>query len=723
MNDYYVISIESRKGGVGKTTAALNLSRLLAKRRQYAVLFLDVDITGTNIVDSLDSPFWKNYTKALFPHGNRAHEGKLNLLELFDKHFMIGKNVYEFSLEKNDKEKCTIDLNSINIIGSQIYSDENDNINGSHYCICSPSILFDELHSFWFVAFLKQMCDNFAKVVGQKDKRAVIIIDNSPGFVGISPAIHQWLTDIGPDRGKLLTVSTLDEQDLISCCYAVNTIHEQLSVKHDVALQMASILDKNSKKAATNKEIKDKIFYLRLLEEKNDKNSDLKYYLNLHNQNENKRNYLIEPSRYQNWIINRVPGVIKEGLIKNDVGRIFRRTMGSGNGKDLYDLPRKIWNQNSNLWGEFPQDNLVSYDEYIEWQFQRKVTESSERRFNQKGMQYHHNIEKLKERLFLLKRNISIVEMFSYTEERQISQQKFKELSDFVRQAQQISDEAVSLLNFLGPYYIPRLIRNKWLPEYPFKILKESFDMLIAESELPFERPFEFEIDDKIHREELYHETKQFYHQLRQYIDSYIQADANSIQKQFASFAYVVLWESGIVSFRKPFFKEMIDFFATIFFIQHNHLNLYRKKYPKASLQQFLVNAEFSEKDFHRFEEQFMEMREHVKMNNFFRKFMYREEKSGFPSFYKALCKAQARLLDLHEDIEFLFFVIQRLLKSDSKIQFLPYIRKVLEDVIEKKVITHSEGRKRCAKGFAEADYMQEFIHTLSMVARKWGMI
>jgi cellulose biosynthesis protein BcsQ len=281
MNDYYVISIESRKGGVGKTTAALNLSRLLAKRRQYAVLFLDVDITGTNIADSLNSPFWENYTKALSPHGNREHGAKLNLLELFDKHFMIGKNIYEFSVGKNVTGKCTVDLNSINIIGSQIYGDENDKKNGNHYCICSPSILFDELHSFWFVAFLKELSANFTRIVGKKGKHAVIVIDNSPGFVGISPVIHQWLTDIGPERGKFLTVSTLDEQDLISCCYAVNIIHEQLSVKHDVVSQMESILNGNAKITDTNKEIKDKKFFLRILEEKNDKNSDLKYYLNL----------------------------------------------------------------------------------------------------------------------------------------------------------------------------------------------------------------------------------------------------------------------------------------------------------------------------------------------------------------------------------------------------------------------------------------------------------
>ena len=31
----------------------------------YAVLFIDCDMTGTNITDSLNSPFWKECTKAL----------------------------------------------------------------------------------------------------------------------------------------------------------------------------------------------------------------------------------------------------------------------------------------------------------------------------------------------------------------------------------------------------------------------------------------------------------------------------------------------------------------------------------------------------------------------------------------------------------------------------------------------------------------------------------
>jgi len=55
--DYKVISVESRKGKVGKTTAALNLSYLLSKQG-YSFLLLDIDITGTSISVSNSSSFW-----------------------------------------------------------------------------------------------------------------------------------------------------------------------------------------------------------------------------------------------------------------------------------------------------------------------------------------------------------------------------------------------------------------------------------------------------------------------------------------------------------------------------------------------------------------------------------------------------------------------------------------------------------------------------------------
>ena len=45
-SDYIVIGVQSRKGGVGKTTAALVLAHLLAEDK-YPGPLIDGDITGT----------------------------------------------------------------------------------------------------------------------------------------------------------------------------------------------------------------------------------------------------------------------------------------------------------------------------------------------------------------------------------------------------------------------------------------------------------------------------------------------------------------------------------------------------------------------------------------------------------------------------------------------------------------------------------------------------
>ena len=90
--DYQIISIESRKGGVGKTTAALNLSRLLLDK-EYTVLLIDLDITGTNIIDTLDSSYWINNSNPIYYNGKPA-----NLLEIYQNSFMCGKELPRWRL-------------------------------------------------------------------------------------------------------------------------------------------------------------------------------------------------------------------------------------------------------------------------------------------------------------------------------------------------------------------------------------------------------------------------------------------------------------------------------------------------------------------------------------------------------------------------------------------------------------------------------------------------
>lgn len=82
--NYKIISVESRKGGVGKTTAALNLSNLLIEEG-YAVLLLDIDITGTSI-SGCKSLYWKELINSI-----KIKNKEANLLEIFYNSYLLGK--------------------------------------------------------------------------------------------------------------------------------------------------------------------------------------------------------------------------------------------------------------------------------------------------------------------------------------------------------------------------------------------------------------------------------------------------------------------------------------------------------------------------------------------------------------------------------------------------------------------------------------------------------
>ena len=154
-NGCLIISVESRKGGVGKTTTALNLARILLEKREHAVLFLDMDITGTNATDCLDSPFWKENCHAV--KENRKNKPPYaNLLAVFEQRFMLGLAIPRFVIKgaRNGNSTLVLALDKINIIGSQIYNLNGSQNNGNDTCICKPSILFDELHAFWFIECL-----------------------------------------------------------------------------------------------------------------------------------------------------------------------------------------------------------------------------------------------------------------------------------------------------------------------------------------------------------------------------------------------------------------------------------------------------------------------------------------------------------------------------------------------------------------------------------------
>lgn len=205
MNDMVYISVESRKGGVGKTTTALTLADALLEKG-YQVLMIDMDIVGTTI----DS-FFIN-ANAEYIHEVKLAGTPVNLVRLFKEFFMAGKNVPVFALEaENKKGAFTYSKGKCNFIGSNIYEKNNGTVP-----LEDPRILYDAYHAYWLLEFVKGISKTFAAAIG-KDTKVAVVLDNSPGFSSIENGIHDFITDLGPEQGKVLLVTTIDPQDIKAC--------------------------------------------------------------------------------------------------------------------------------------------------------------------------------------------------------------------------------------------------------------------------------------------------------------------------------------------------------------------------------------------------------------------------------------------------------------------------------------------------------------------------
>ena len=227
MGNYKLISVESRKGGVGKTTAALNLGYLL--REKYHVLLLDIDITGTSIRTIQKSRFWKEDAFLLEDLDGET----INLLQYFANKYLKGEDLADFGKDGEEGKIC-VKEKTINVMASELYGEDAE-------LLYDPSLLLESVHIFWLTEMILSICEKFSSCFS--DGNSVIILDNSPGFVGIGKAVHGIINNMGPNDGKFLTVSSLDEQDLESSLKAI------LSIDSDYRKKLTSVLNPNSEES------------------------------------------------------------------------------------------------------------------------------------------------------------------------------------------------------------------------------------------------------------------------------------------------------------------------------------------------------------------------------------------------------------------------------------------------------------------------------------------
>jgi len=271
--DYYAISVESRKGGVGKTIAALNLALKLVNSDKYEVVFLDLDITGTAAEDigaSLkETNIWKGHLHILPDPDGTSKSEKINMVSLFEK-YMAGKPVHPVVWDREKKDHILMKSGVINIFSSFLRPDYTRGGGSAH--VYAPEILFDEMHSEWFVAMIKDFIENSLTSLDDKTnkrkrkKELVLVIDNAPGYSGLEPAVNEWLTNLGPACGKFLFVCTLDSQDIRASVEAMRDIHSLYSDKWNISRSFIRAYKNKGRKIGGFESRREEVFFIRLAE-------------------------------------------------------------------------------------------------------------------------------------------------------------------------------------------------------------------------------------------------------------------------------------------------------------------------------------------------------------------------------------------------------------------------------------------------------------------------
>lgn len=332
---YRIYSIESRKGGVGKTTVALNLACILVKKGP--VLLLDCDITGSSIVDpAKNSSFWNEETNVLTYVDKDGKTEDLNLIRFFFERYIKGEGNAR-DIVKQEK----LMTGKVNVIGSFLYGTPHD-------AAVNVGWLMDELHSYWMVELIQQIVKEFEGLY--PDKTVHIIVDNSPGYTSFNQSLHDYMYEEGPIVSKFLLVSTLDSQDLQANMEAAAEISKSINNRTKAATYYK--LKENDAKG----EVKDadvetlietdgviKGFFFNLIEDKEQ--------LELYSKNYNSEDYLA-------LVLNKIP----QSLQDNDTVVAYNEIV-----ENRLDLFLRITGST----GGEPK-NLVYYDEAIVYQYYLK---------------------------------------------------------------------------------------------------------------------------------------------------------------------------------------------------------------------------------------------------------------------------------------------------------------------------------------------------------------
>lgn len=662
MGKNLIVSVESRKGGVGKTTAALVLAKIY-KDKGYNVLYLDLDITGTNVTKAIHSVFWDkddyHIVKWITKGGKEETLIKeADTMHIFNEYFMKGQTNIVFEINELKDKTLSYDLRCIGVIGSEMYESK------SH---AKPSILFDEIHSYWFIEYLKQIYISFCGLNQEKSVGSALILDNSPGYAGYVSKLHEWLTDLGPDLGKFLVVSSLDSQDVSACMSHVEEIYAMFEKKRKIAGYMLETEGLNR----LQKE--DLAFYFKLQESKYNAEEDDEY------------NYYRNPdsiSKIKSWdtyaglIFNKVPVGIVDKLITYNMYDVLKDK--DSNNVFYAKILKESIKEN------FLSKRMIPYNKALNYLFLSNYSSINkhyviQRRFEEMATRINISITKAHECPQYLKRKLETPQdmMTAIKYNIQKNNEFQSEINDYLSYM-----EGNKLLHFA------ELFKYKWQPKGMFVNMEERLnnsvflkEINISQNNLNYYEEDKYRIIEKI-LNVLFKDTStgvnnNYYYTYCQLLVSMMVAAYHMCER--------LGWNNSneLAEILRPLLKiEMIILYKKKeISIQRCLVEMIRKEYNA-----LLPNDDVGNSDT-------------LKRNR---------------DLFGEISKAQARIIDLIDDYEFLLATIKYVLgPKKDKMLILPYIENALDDVIINKTYAHEVGRQGIYEISKTQEYLRDFRKTV----------
>ena len=310
------------------------------------------------------------------------------------------------------------------------------------------------------------------------DGKVAVILDNSPGYIGIAPAIHDWLTDRGPEYAKFLIVTSLDIQDMRACGQAIDALHGLYAAKWRTS---RLFVEGARKGAGIEVDKNQEAFFMRLASSGNKRDGEadpLSFYRDVDEAASKQptvrgERFCDHPNNYIAAIINRVPRAVKEGHLFYDYSPVLNEIHGA--------LGRVIGGDEVNS----QRERMVSYDEYIENQY--LVLKRSRGR---RGYAVHRLVDTLKTAEDELRASINV------NENDLIGPQAmdYERLKEQLVRADDVVSRARSTVEDAGLGHLARLIRDEWLPGSIVRDFRSLLSILFRESDFPYFEmaPFEF---------------------------------------------------------------------------------------------------------------------------------------------------------------------------------------------------------------------------------------